>query len=391
MAAGGFVASAGRAVLDLLEREWQPLSGAELEQRLDQAVEGVLEAGLVAAVEARPVPRFSLPEEEEEEEPQPTGAGAAVQHITDLLQRSKSRTRVAGRACLSLSHTVQLSLALLTERLSYRAVSQRFRLEKGNIHRIFFSFCERVNTLEEALIRWPAGSDGLVPLSGPGPERHGVPRVLGVLGHTRIPVRVAAGRRDEDGAAPKEKRVKKEVHPDSWLHLELLSDHRGRFLHCRISRGSDTDRGGALRDRLRQRPELMAPDSCIVARSGYPLSAQILTPYSGALGPREELFNRTLEEHFQVLDQAFADLRATFQRLRYLDIGNHHRARAVALTACALHNVFLDLGQVVEGEVEPGGATSEEEEEEEEEEGEEGEDEEGLHRRDAVSALLFNT
>lgn len=79
------------------------------------------------------------------------------QHIADLLQSSESRTRLAGRARLSLSHTVLLSLTLLTERVSYRSVSRRFHLEKGNIHRIFFSFCERINILEEALIRWPVG------------------------------------------------------------------------------------------------------------------------------------------------------------------------------------------------------------------------------------------
>lgn len=79
------------------------------------------------------------------------------QHIADLLQSSESRARMAGRARLSLSHTVLLSLSLLTERVSYRTVSRRFHLEKGNIHRIFFSFCERVNILEEALIRWPVG------------------------------------------------------------------------------------------------------------------------------------------------------------------------------------------------------------------------------------------
>lgn len=64
---------------------------------------------------------------------------------------------MAGRARLSLSNTVQLSISLLTERVSYRSLSHRFHLEKGNIHRIFFSFCERVNTLEEKLIKWPAG------------------------------------------------------------------------------------------------------------------------------------------------------------------------------------------------------------------------------------------
>ena len=84
-----------------------------------------------------------------------------LQHITELLQNSKShysRSRLAGRARISLSHTVLLSLTLLSKRVSYRSVSGRFRLEKGNIHRIYFSFCERVNLLQDELIRWPTGS-----------------------------------------------------------------------------------------------------------------------------------------------------------------------------------------------------------------------------------------
>lgn len=48
------VLSAARAVMDLVEREWQPLSPGELEQRLDQAVEEILEAELMAGIKTRP-------------------------------------------------------------------------------------------------------------------------------------------------------------------------------------------------------------------------------------------------------------------------------------------------------------------------------------------------
>lgn len=50
------VLSAGRAVLDMVEQEWQPLSPGELEQRLDQAVEEILEAELVAKLRSPPSP-----------------------------------------------------------------------------------------------------------------------------------------------------------------------------------------------------------------------------------------------------------------------------------------------------------------------------------------------
>lgn len=172
---------------------------------------------------------------------------------------------------------------------------------------------------------------------------------------------------------------------DSCLHLQLLCDGRGRFLHCRVSKGSDLDAGGALRDKLGQ---LMAPPGCwIVAPAGFPPGAHILTPYRWAGGEKQQLFNQTLAQHQQVLRQAVAHLKARFPRLRYLDVGNYSRARAVVLAACVLHNVLLDLGQQVPGEVEQeaeeelggGGVDGSEDEE----------DEEAARRRDEVSELLF--
>ncbi|XP_068435274.1 putative nuclease HARBI1 [Clinocottus analis] len=404
------VLSAGRAVLDVVEREWQPLSPGELEQRLDQAVEDILEADLMARLEARPPPASPAsaeprvlppetcvgpPEKEEPEPPVPKESddGAAVKYITDLLQNSESRGRMAGRARLSLSQTVLLSLTLLSEHVSYRSVSHRSHLEKGNIHRIFFSFCERLNMLQEKQIRWPVGDEAveaLFSLCGPKKEQQqqqqeeqqGVPRVLAVLGHTRIPIRLPIGTQDVESTVPEVKRIKKEANPDSWLNLQLACDRKGRFLHCSIGRGSDMDRGGALRDKLKRQPELMPSGSCLVARAGYPLTAQILTPYLGSHGPREELFNQMLDEHFHILDQAVANLKARFKRLRYLDIRNYERARAVVLTTCVLHNVFLDMGQVVQGNVEKEEALTPQE-------GELEMDDEGVLRRDAISNLLF--
>uniref|UniRef100_A0A8C3AVX1 DDE Tnp4 domain-containing protein n=1 Tax=Cyclopterus lumpus TaxID=8103 RepID=A0A8C3AVX1_CYCLU len=347
------VLSAGRAVLDVVEREWQPLSPGELEQRLDQAVEEILEADLMAPHKARPPPAsgvqllpsrasaepqvlptetcFSPPEEED--------------YITDLLQNSESRARMAGRARLSLSHTVQLSLTLLSER-------------KGNIHRIFFSFCERLNMLQEKQIRWPVGGFDLSVVCRTRSSK--VSLGSWECWDTRASrIRLPIGKHDVESTVPEVKRMKKEAHPDSWLNLQLACDRKGRFLHCRTGRG--------LRHGQRQ--------------AGYPLTAQILTPYSRSIGPREELFNEMLEEHFHILDQAVANLKARFKRLRYLDIGNYERARAVVLTTCVLHNMFLDLGQVVQGDIEKEEATTRE--------GELEMDDEGVRRRDTISDLLF--
>ncbi|KAF7225813.1 uncharacterized protein [Nothobranchius furzeri] len=410
------VSSAGKAVLDMMEREWQPLSANELEHRLDQVVEEVLESELMAKLQTQPLPTVcvqllqsktnagpqnvasataasSLPEEEaagSDGQPE-TVDSTAVQHITDLLQSSESKARMSGRARLSLSHTVLLSLSLLSERISYRSVSKRFQLEKGNIHRIFFSFCERINMLQEQQIRWPVDREALLALfpfsSQLGidelKEDQPVPQILGVLGHTRIPIRLPVGKPETESEAPVKKKTKKEAHPNFWLNLELVCSLRGQFLHCRISKGSDLDRGRTLGDRLKQHPELMPSGSCLVARAGYPLTEQILTPYRRGCGPKEELFNRTLEEHCQILDRSVASLKGRFKRLTYLDIGNNERARAVVLTACVLHNVFVNLGQVLEEESEKENTVIEEEDGEE--------DDDGVRRRDTVAGLLLNS
>nr|XP_057904518.1 uncharacterized protein LOC131102881 [Doryrhamphus excisus] len=402
------VLSAARAVLDLAEREWQPLSEAELDQRLDQAVEEMLESELINKVksmrqsdvcvtarsrETNMLPQVSqaaaitaAPREEVEVErleqcDDPVEETAAVKYITAVLQGSKSRFPMTGRARLALSQTVPLCLTLLSERVSYRSLSRHFHLEKGNIHRIFFYFCQCVNMLEEKHICWPVGSEAenvLFPLFE-GNDKDGascVPRVLGVLGHTQIPIRLPTGKHDVESTEPETKRMKEE-HPDSWLHLEVVCDSAGRFLHCRIGKGQDTDRGVTLSNKLKG--DLMTPDSVLLARVGYPLTAHILTPYSGQCAPREELFNATLEPHFRILDQAIANLKARFQRLLCLDIGNYHRARSVVLTACVLHNMLLDIGDVVHGEAGEQEVVSQEGEE----------DEEGVRRRDAIAEDLY--
>ncbi|XP_061079014.1 putative nuclease HARBI1 [Conger conger] len=409
------VASAARAVLEMVQFDWEPLSDGELDQRLDRAVEEILEAELIEKARAIVGPTYVLQSEQtapfgqaetlthsqQLERPLPQGSqqsqppsnaeedNGTVKYVTELLQNSDSsysRSRLTGRARLSLPHTVLLSLTLLCTRQSYRSVSSRFRVEKGNIHRVFFSFCQRVNALSPQQIRWPTGQEA-VPnldfLSGTESlENPAIPKVFGILGSTRIPIRLPIGKQQMEGGALEVKRMKKEVHPDSWLNLELVCDGQGKFLHCRISKGSDTDRASSLRDTLKQNPQMLPEGSCLVARTGYPLSAQILTPYATQSSPREDLYNRTLEAHLDVFDQAVAELKARFQRLMYLDMGNFQRAHAVVLTACILHNVFLQMGD-------RDSVSDRTQKEERENEGEGEEEEEGVRKREDIADLLY--
>ncbi|KAF7231501.1 putative LOC107395085-like protein [Nothobranchius furzeri] len=309
------------------------------------------------------------------------------QHISE--QSSKSKARMSGRARLSLSHTVLLSLSLLSEQISYCCVSKRFQLEKGNIHRIIFSFCEWINMQQEQKIRWPVDREALLALfpfsSQLGiyelKEDQGVPQILGVLGHTWIPICLPAGKPDTESEAPVEKKTKKEAHPNFWLNLELVCSRRCQFLHCRISKSSDLDRGRILGDRLKQHPDLVPSGFCIVARADYPLTEQILIPYKRGCGPKE-LFNnfgRALSDFGLVCRQPESQIQTSYVS----GYRNYERARAVVLTECVLHNVFVNLGQVIEEGSDKENAVIKEED---------GEDDgDGIRRRDTVAGLMLNS
>lgn len=217
-------------------------------------------------------------------------------------------------------------------------------------------------------------------------EQKGLPKVLGVLGHTRVPVRLPASKRDtESGTAPRAKRLRRRLGPDSWLNLELACDTMGRFIHCSVSQGSSRNPGEALSQRLAQHPELLPPGSCFLARAGYPLTRHILTPFRPARNTQENLYNRVVETHLRRLERAVAHLKERFGRLRRLDVGECERAEAVVLTCCILHNALLHPTRTPAGQVEDHtGADAREEE------GEGPKEEAGVKLRETVANLLYS-
>ncbi|TSQ24008.1 putative nuclease HARBI1 [Bagarius yarrelli] len=403
-------ASAGRLIMDMMQTEWEPLSDREMEQRLDRAVEDILEAELISSMEGcgesegrsqSGFPQFSQQNEtishtENSHMSNPVASfrrqvegelTSGEQHVTEI----EENPRVQGRACLSLSHTVSLSLTLLSSRLSYRSLSSRFHLEKGNLHRIFFSFCHRVNALQSQIIRWPTGEEASALLlhfsSRLGQDeklqQKDLPKVLGVLGHTRIPIRLRPAKHDCESGAPPAKRLRKRYHPDSWVNLELVCDAEGRFIHCSVSPASHRKQGETLMQRLAQNPSLLPPGICLLAGAGYPLTPHILTPFRHTQNLQENLYNRVLETHLRRLEQATADLKERFRRLHCLDMGRTERAGAAVLTCCILHTALLSAGYTTTGQIE----NHTEVEEEEEEEGLR--EEAGVRLRETVCNLLY--
>lgn len=264
-------------------------------------------------------------------------------------------------------------------------MADKYAFRNDQQYVLFIDYCLFLAVPNKPLFLGQEMMDNLLPFSSllgvNDVEEQGLPKVLGVLGHTRIPIRLPIGKQDVEKEELDFKHLTKDVHPDSWLNLELVCDRQGRFIHCRVSQGSEHNRASDLRRRIQSNVGMVPPGCCLVAGTGYPLTEQILIPYSTGRGPRENLFNRTLESHLCRLDQAVEDLKARFQRLKYLDMGNYDRAKAVVLTACILHNVFIDMGDIVKGQ-------TVREVREQEQDGDR--QEAGLRWRDAVAHQLYS-
>ncbi|XP_059414116.1 uncharacterized protein LOC132149153 isoform X2 [Carassius carassius] len=394
------------AMMDAMQAELEQLSSWELEHRLERAVEEMIEADLVARVQEQTTSQQedSAPPDEAEQAvpqrsesrtavqraraPEATWANRTVQYVIHFLQScNTSKKRLTGRARLSSSHTVLLSLTLLSKRISFCSVSSSFQMKKGNIYRIFFSFCDQVTAQKDRVIQWPTGQEALQHLlpfcsCNEGLEERGIPRVLGVLGDTRIPIRLRVAKPYSESDTPEAKRPKNKPHPDSWLNLELVCNDKGRFIYCHISKGSEKDRGRALAERIRQNPEMVPPGTCLIAGVGYPLTEQILTPFPPGQNPQENLYNRSLGNHLGRINQAVADLKERFKKLRYLDMGNYDKAKSVVLTACILHNVYLDMGDMTKGLIERNTPENMEEV---------SKDAAGVKMRETVVNLLYRT
>lgn len=115
------VLSAARAVLDLVEREWQPLSPGELEQRLDQAVEEILEAELMAGIKTRPPPALYVQLPQNRAGVHPRGPAASTSSLSEegTPEAAEARQDVGAAAvkvpvCPRLSHLKASTTVLLT-------------------------------------------------------------------------------------------------------------------------------------------------------------------------------------------------------------------------------------------------------------------------------------
>jgi len=87
------VAAAGRVIMDVIQAEWEPLSHWELDQRLDRAVEEMIEADLVAQVQEQSA-SVTLQDSQQEDSSPPNKAQTATPRLLEsgttvcALQRS---------------------------------------------------------------------------------------------------------------------------------------------------------------------------------------------------------------------------------------------------------------------------------------------------------------
>lgn len=101
------VAAAGRVIMDAVQAEWEPLSHWELDQRLDRAVEEMIEADLVAQVQEQTASVSKQASQQEDSSPAQT---ATPQLSESRSAQESALQRAHATEAMEANPTVQVGL-----------------------------------------------------------------------------------------------------------------------------------------------------------------------------------------------------------------------------------------------------------------------------------------
>lgn len=107
----------------------------------------------------------------------------------------------------------------------------------------------------------------------------------------------------------------------------------------------------ALYRRLMSDPESLLPSNThLIANISYPLDHFLVVPYKDnrVLTPKHKAFNKTLNSTLVLIDEAFKMLKSRCRRLNCLDMNRMDRIPSVIVAGCALHNICIELGDMLE-------------------------------------------
>ena len=223
-----------------------------------------------------------------------------------------------------------------------RSVFDRFDVTKSSVYRIVRRVCKAiVNNYAKMFIRWPQGERS-VEVMAKFEQNNGLPRCLGVLDGTHIPINCKA-----PSEHPEQYINRKNFHS---IQLQAVCDcdrfftdfycafpgsvHNARFL-----------RNSPLHEACENNETDMFPgDSYIIGDTAYPLKTWLVTGFkdNGLLNREQQRFNFILSSKIMKIEHTFGLFKGRFRKDKVImDLDLVEDIPLIVITACVVHNFCL--------------------------------------------------
>lgn len=253
-----------------------------------------------------------------------------------LLQMTEVNLKKATGERIPTATKVLMTLWFLGSEESYRDIADRFGVHNSTMYLVVTEIVSVWARCALTAIQWPTQ---LAQVADHFERTWTFPGAVGAVDCCYVPIK-----------APKEEQSaflnRKEFHSvvlqgccnNSMVFTHVHVGPPGGHMHnARIFSNSGLD------DVISSLPE----EFHILGNSAYPLQVNLMCPYTdnGQLTGRQRHFNVTLSAARAVVEQAFAQLKEKFRRLKYLDMDNTNMIPRFVMAACVVHNVILMSSQ----------------------------------------------
>lgn len=257
----------------------------------------------------------------------------AVQKLMEKLAPYMQTYPHSKKVCLE--KRTLLCLWILCNQETFRVIGKRFGMAQGNCHYLFFSVCGSICKMAEELIVWP-NPDIQRKVSAEFAEKYKIPNIVGVIGSCHVTIKTP-----EAGAQTFLNRkgipciVLQGVCNNKLAFMDIYAGQAGSVNINTVFKSSPV---------CEKLSEIVLPDLFLVGDSSFPLSPSLITPYrdKGNLTQQQRSFNNALKPVKSSVQKAFALLKGTFKRLKFLDMQRIDLVVKVVLASCALHNHIIE-------------------------------------------------
>lgn len=243
------------------------------------------------------------------------------------------------QSTIPLEKKLLLTIWTLANQEPFRAVGDRFGLNRGTAHKCFMEVCRCIRkNLYQPYIKWPATTAECQHNADEFETRYSFPGCVGCIDGSHIPIKPPANDRDSY--------INRKGFPS--INLLAVCDQKMKFIATYAERAGSVHDARVFRvselGRKAVNNELFpSKDFHLLADSAYALMPQVIVPFrdNGHLTHQQKTFNVRQSATRSVIERAFGRLKGKFRRLRGLDVTRTDFGPMVIETACILHNVII--------------------------------------------------